>query len=62
MERRNFMRGLLAGGAAAAAPATALAAGAGAAAAGAPGGDRAYMAGLLQKMADPVLASMSKGS
>ncbi|WP_426169994.1 DUF2264 domain-containing protein [Pseudoduganella sp. R-34] len=61
MERRNFMRGLLAGGAAAAAPATALAAGAGAAAAGAPGGDRAYMAGLLQKMADPVLASMSKG-
>ena len=60
MERRNFMRGMLAGGAAAAAPAMALAAGAGAATA-APGGDRAYMAGLLQKMADPVLANMSKG-
>ena len=54
------MRGMLAGGAAATAPA--LAAGAGAVAAvGAAGGDRAYMLGLLQKMAEPVLANMAKG-
>jgi hypothetical protein len=53
MERRNFMHGLLAGGLAASAPA--LAGGSAA------GGDRAYMVGLLQKMAEPVLSNMAKG-
>ena len=46
MERRNFMRGMLASGATVAtAPTVALAAGAPALASG---GDSAYMAGLLQ--------------
>jgi hypothetical protein len=53
MERRNFMHGLLAGGLAASAPA--LAGGTAA------GGDRAFMVGLLQKMAEPVLSNMAKG-
>ena len=38
-----------------------LAAASGPAAAQAPISDRAYMAGLLQKMADPVLSLMAKG-
>ncbi|MES3021422.1 MAG: DUF2264 domain-containing protein [Pseudomonadota bacterium] len=57
MERRNFMRALAAGPAAAGL----LGAGQGALAANAGGGDRAYMAALLQKMAEPVLSNMSRG-
>jgi hypothetical protein len=58
MERRNFMRAVVAG--------SALTVGASdkvlAAAAPIEGGnDRAFMAGLLQKMADPVLSAMSRG-
>ncbi len=61
MERRNFMRTVLAG--------SALTVGAGESALAAtakpllatPGNDRAYMAGLLQKMAEPVLSNMSQG-
>ncbi len=60
MERRNFMRALMAGSAA-----TGLI-GEGALAATAPAAigaasDRAYMLGLLQKMTEPVLTAMSKG-
>ena len=61
MERRNFMRTVLAG--------SALTVGAGESALAATakplpastGNDRAYMAGLLQKMTEPVLSSMSQG-
>ncbi|RFP14020.1 DUF2264 domain-containing protein [Duganella sp. BJB488] len=59
MERRNFMQAVLAGTAA-----TGLMhAGAAAAADSAPvaGGERAYMAGLLQQMAEPVLSNMAQG-
>lgn len=60
MERRNFMRTVMAGSA------VGGLLGAGAAAAAVPdaparGNDRAYMAGLLQKMAEPVLSNMSRG-
>lgn len=59
MERRNFMRALMTGSAAAGL------AGAGDSVLAAPpagaGNDRAYMAGLLQKMTEPVLAAMSNG-
>ena len=58
MERRNFMRTVVAGSAAMGASMGALAA----VDARAPaGGERAYMAGLLQKMAEPVLSNMAKG-
>jgi hypothetical protein len=60
MERRNFMRTMLAtpaigglAGAATGAPATAATASG--------SNDRAWMAGLLQKMAEPVLANMARG-
>lgn len=61
MERRHFMRAVVAGSAA-----TGLAgAGESALAASGPaplaGGERAYMVGLLQKMAEPVLSNMAKG-
>ncbi|GJI92658.1 DUF2264 domain-containing protein [Duganella hordei] len=60
MERRNFMQAVLAGSAA-----TGLMASAGASAADsaplAAGGERAYMTGLLQKMAEPVLSNMAQG-
>jgi hypothetical protein len=60
MERRNFMRAVAAGSAA-----TGLMGATGAAAAigkAAPGsGNRAYMAKLLQKIAEPVLSNMAKG-
>jgi hypothetical protein len=64
MERRNFMRAAVAG------PALAGLAGlAGAGAAGAApgpaageGNDRAYMAGLLQRIAEPVLSNMAQGT
>jgi hypothetical protein len=60
MERRDFMRSVVAGSAATlAAPDEALAATA--APAQSLGNDRAYMAGLLQKMCDPVLTAMAKG-
>ncbi|QJE01896.1 DUF2264 domain-containing protein [Massilia forsythiae] len=77
MKRRDFVRNMAAGSAAAglagaaAAAATAAVAGqasaqvpsSGAAAAASAGGagERAWMAGLLQKMAEPVLAAMSRG-
>jgi len=67
MQRRDFMRNLAAGSAAAglagAHPAGMAAAGAAAAVptAAAVGNDRAWMAGLLQKMAEPVLAAMARG-
>ena len=60
MERRNFMRAMVAGSAATGL--LAAADGALAAATGTGGGaDRAYMAGLLQRMTEPVLAMMSQG-
>jgi hypothetical protein len=61
MERRNFMRAMVAGSAATGligASTSALAAGEQAVPAG---GERAYMAALLQKMGEPVLANMAKG-
>jgi hypothetical protein len=60
MQRRNFMHTLMAGSAATmlASADQALAANKSAIPAG---GERAYMAGLLQKMADPVLSNMAKG-
>ena len=60
MERRNFVRTLLAGSAAAG-----LAGAGDSALAAAPAGagnDRAYMAGLLQRMTEPVLTAMSNGA
>lgn len=59
MERRNFMHALVAGSAAAGLAGTSDNAQA-ATPAGA-GNDRAYMAGLLQKMTEPVLAAMANG-
>lgn len=60
MERRNFMRAVMASSAAGA-----LTAGESAVAAAtalpAAGGDRAHMAALMQKMAEPVLSAMAKG-
>ena len=60
MQRRNFMHTLMAGSAATMLSTAdqALAANKSAIPAG---GERAYMAGLLQKMADPVLSNMAKG-
>lgn len=61
MERRNFMRTVMAGSVATGmmgASASTLAANAAAPHAAS---DRAYMAGLLQQMAEPVLSSMAKG-
>ena len=59
MERRNFMQAVLAGSAATGL----MGAGAAAAADSVPtnGGERAYMAGLLQQMAEPVLSNMAQG-
>jgi hypothetical protein len=60
MKRRHFMGTLMAGGAlggiGAAGPAAAAASTASAA-----GGDRAWMLGLMQKMAEPVLSNMARG-
>jgi hypothetical protein len=53
MQRRHFIGTLMAGGA--------LGAAAPALSAPAPNEDRAYMAGLLQRMAEPVLANMARG-
>jgi hypothetical protein len=53
MHRRHFIGTLMAGGA--------LGAAAPALSAPAPNEDRAYMAGLLQRMAEPVLANMARG-
>ncbi len=65
MERRHFLAGALSGGAAMALPAAAGAQGTGAAStAGAlrPGSDdRAFMLGLLERMATPVLSRMARG-
>jgi len=54
MQRRNFMATLAAGGALGALPAMA-------APTPVTGNDRAWMAGLLQKMAEPVLSNMARG-
>ncbi|SFV00269.1 DUF2264 domain-containing protein [Pseudoduganella namucuonensis] len=63
MERRSFMRAALAGSAASGLMGAAGTAGAvPAAAAGSGAGDRAYMVGLLRKMAEPVLSNMAKGT
>jgi len=56
MKRRHFMGTALAGAVAGLAPASAPAA-----TAPAPGGDRDWMLGLLQRMAEPVLTAMAKG-
>jgi hypothetical protein len=60
MKRRHFMGSLMAGGLATAGAGIADAAAA-ASAAPAAGNDRAYMVGLLQKMAEPVLTNMARG-
>ncbi|MDY0976744.1 DUF2264 domain-containing protein [Massilia sp. CFBP9012] len=57
MQRRDFIGSLAAGAALGGLAAPALAAPPSAAT----GGDRAYMAGLLQKMAEPVLSNMARG-
>jgi beta-galactosidase len=54
MQRRHFIGTLMAGGA--------LGAAAPALSAPAPNEDRAYMAGLLQKMAEPVLSNMARAN
>jgi hypothetical protein len=59
MERRNFLGSLVAGSAATLA--TAGEAGAASKSAGQPASDRAYMAGLLQRMTEPVLSAMARG-
>ena len=61
MKRRNFMGSLMAGGLATAGAGIADAAAAVTASAAPAAGDRAYMVGLLQKMADPVLTNMARG-
>jgi hypothetical protein len=61
MERRNFMRAVVAGSAATGLVGASESALAQSIPAPLPGNDRAYMAGLLQKMADPVLSNMAKG-
>lgn len=58
MQRRDLFKTLAAGAALGGLPATALSAPAAAATTGAL--DRAYMAGLLQKMAEPVLTNMAR--
>jgi hypothetical protein len=60
MERRNFMRALVAGSAATGIAGVDAAAAAVSNTAMA-GNDRAWMAGLLQKMAEPVLSNMARG-
>lgn len=59
MERRNFLGSLVAGSAATLA--TAGEAGAASKPAARPANDRAYMAGLLQRMTEPVLSAMARG-
>jgi len=59
MERRNFLGALVAGSAATLA--TAGEAGAANKPAAQPANDRAYMAGLLQRMTEPVLSAMARG-
>jgi len=59
MERRHFMQALAAGSATLGTSAGAQAQASKPLAAA--GGDRAYMAGLLQKMGEPVLSNMAKG-
>lgn len=59
MERRNFLGSLVAGSAATLA--TAGEAGAASKPAAPPTNDRAYMAGLLQRMTEPVLSAMGRG-
>jgi len=59
MQRRDIFKTLAAGAALGGLPATALSAPAAATTTGAL--DRAYMAGLLQKMAEPVLTNMARG-
>jgi len=59
MERRNFLGSLVAGSAATLA--TAGEAGAASKPAALPANDRAYMAGLLQRMTEPVLSAMARG-
>lgn len=59
MERRNFLGSLVAGSAATLA--TAGKAGAASKPAAQPANDRAYMAGLLQRMTEPVLSAMARG-
>jgi hypothetical protein len=59
MERRHFMRAVVAGSAAAGLAGASNSVPA--ATAPSAGGDRAYMAGLLQKMTEPVLAAMANG-
>ncbi len=59
MERRNFLGSLVAGSAATLA--TAGEAGAASKPAAQPASDRAYMAGLLQRMTEPVLSAMARG-
>ncbi len=59
MERRNFLGSLVAGSAATLA--TAGEAGAASKPAARPASDRAYMAGLLQRMTEPVLSAMARG-
>jgi len=59
MERRNFLGSLVAGSAATLA--TASEAGAASKPVARPANDRAYMAGLLQRMTEPVLSAMARG-
>lgn len=59
MERRNFLGSLVAGSAATLA--TAGEAGAASKSAAQSANDRAYMAGLLQRMTEPVLSAMARG-
>jgi len=59
MERRNFLGSLVAGSAATLA--TAGEAGAASKPEARPANDRAYMAGLLQRMTEPVLSAMARG-
>jgi hypothetical protein len=61
MERRHFMRGLVAGGAAAGVAAAGAPAGAAGATLPRSGDDRAAMLGLMRRMAEPVLGSMARG-
>lgn len=61
MERRNFMRAVVAGSAATGLVGASEGAMAATSAAPLAGAERAYMVGLLQKMAEPVLSNMAKG-
>ena len=60
MKRRHFMGSLMAGGALGSLATTGSAAAASSPTQAA-GNDRAWMVGLLQKMADPVLSNMARG-